>query len=53
MKGKYKRAKAYCKCDKAIVAIGKKCPVCGRRNIKGKLPKLNLKEIRSEYKEEV
>ena len=30
MKGKYKRAKEWCGgCDRVLLAIGKRCPVCG------------------------
>lgn len=40
MKGKYKRAKAWCMgCDMVYLAIGKKCFVCGTRTgIKQKKP---------------
>jgi tRNA(Ile2) C34 agmatinyltransferase TiaS len=38
VKGKYKRAKAWClSCDRAMVAIGAKCPRCGKRFLKSKL----------------
>lgn len=47
MKGRYKRAATYChSCDRAIVAIGKKCSVCGSR-MAG--PEINKKKTTNEY----
>jgi len=49
MKGKFKRNKFYCNsCDRAIVAGGKKCPICKQRNygikIKKKLYRKDIDE---------
>ena len=53
MKGKYKRVKMYCpNCDRAIVAIGKKCPVCKTRIEGSKLIKPNQIEILKQLENE-
>ena len=47
VKDKYRRAKAWCPgCDRSLVAIGKKCLVCGKRFEKNPIPKPNLTELR-------
>ncbi len=52
MKGKYKRFMAWCPaCDQALVAGGKKCPVCGHRMPAGKLK--GEAAIRAETEREV
>jgi len=46
MKGKYPRATQYCKgCDQSLVAIGKKCKICGKRMEGKKLEKLSTDKI--------
>jgi len=42
MKGKYKRKQIWCSaCDRAIVAVGTKCDVCGNREGASKIKKKN------------
>ena len=49
MKGLYKRAKQYCRgCDQTLMAIGKKCPVCGVKIVK-KQPKPKRSELINKF----
>jgi hypothetical protein len=51
MKGKFPRRSTYCRCDRAWVTIGMKCPICGRRqgDGHGKIHKKSNNELIKEF----